>query len=101
MAGTGPGVSGSEQQKPEAALGHRLAVLAPGAAPCVHAGHGTLICSLSPQAMAYASEDGVLTEAMMDTRVQDTVLQHRQKMQWLNVEGPSPVSLSTVPGPDT
>lgn len=38
------------------------------------------------QAMAYASEDGVLTEAMMDARVQDAVQQHRQKMQWLKAE---------------
>ena len=37
--------------------------------------------------MAYASEDGVLTEAMMDARVQDAIQQHRQKMQWLKAEG--------------
>ncbi|CAO2590280.1 ATPase family AAA domain-containing protein 3 [Lemmus lemmus] len=42
------------------------------------------------QAMAYASEDGVLTEAMMDARVQDAIQQHQQKMQWLTVERPSP-----------
>lgn len=40
------------------------------------------------QAMAYSSEDGVLTEAMMDARVQDAVQQHQQKMQWLKVESP-------------
>uniref|UniRef100_A0A8D2AHI0 ATPase family AAA domain-containing protein 3A n=1 Tax=Sciurus vulgaris TaxID=55149 RepID=A0A8D2AHI0_SCIVU len=40
------------------------------------------------QAMAYASEDGVLTEAMMDARVQDAIQQHQQKMQWLTSEGP-------------
>lgn len=40
------------------------------------------------QAMAYSSEDGVLTEAMMDARVQDAVQQHQQKMQWLKVERP-------------
>lgn len=40
------------------------------------------------QAMAYASEDGVLTEAMMDARVQDAMQQHQQKMQWLKAEGP-------------
>lgn len=40
------------------------------------------------QAMAYSSEDGVLTEAMMDARVQDAVQQHQQKMQWLTVERP-------------
>uniref|UniRef100_I3NBD0 ATPase family AAA domain-containing protein 3A n=1 Tax=Ictidomys tridecemlineatus TaxID=43179 RepID=I3NBD0_ICTTR len=42
------------------------------------------------QAMAYASEDGVLTEAMMDARVQDAIQQHQQKMQWLTLEGPRP-----------
>uniref|UniRef100_A0A4X1W398 ATPase family AAA domain containing 3A n=2 Tax=Sus scrofa TaxID=9823 RepID=A0A4X1W398_PIG len=42
------------------------------------------------QAMAYASEDGVLTEAMMDARVQDAIQQHRQKMQWLKAEGSQP-----------
>uniref|UniRef100_A0A8C9NYY4 ATPase family AAA domain containing 3A n=1 Tax=Serinus canaria TaxID=9135 RepID=A0A8C9NYY4_SERCA len=39
------------------------------------------------QAAAYASEDGVLTEAMMDARVADAVRQHRQKMEWLKTEG--------------
>ncbi|NWH40147.1 ATD3A protein, partial [Chloropsis hardwickii] len=43
--------------------------------------------SLSPQAAAYASEDGVLTEAMLDARVADAVQQHRQKMEWLKKEG--------------
>ncbi|XP_038393544.1 ATPase family AAA domain-containing protein 3A isoform X2 [Canis lupus familiaris] len=42
------------------------------------------------QAMAYASEDGVLTEAMMDARVQDAMQQHQQKMQWLKAEGTRP-----------
>uniref|UniRef100_A0A673C7G8 ATPase family AAA domain-containing protein 3-A-like n=1 Tax=Sphaeramia orbicularis TaxID=375764 RepID=A0A673C7G8_9TELE len=32
------------------------------------------------QAAAYSSEDGVLTEAMIDARVDDAVKQHRQKM---------------------
>lgn len=44
------------------------------------------------QAMAYASEDGVLTEAMMDARVQDAIRQHQQKMQWLKAEGTGPGS---------
>nr|XP_034809040.2 ATPase family AAA domain-containing protein 3A isoform X1 [Pan paniscus] len=44
--------------------------------------------AVSWQATAYASEDGVLTEAMMDTRVQDAVQQHQQKMCWLKAEGP-------------
>lgn len=47
-------------------------------------------CCLSLQAMAYASEDGVLTEAMMDTRVQDAIQQHQQKMQWLKAERARP-----------
>lgn len=41
--------------------------------------------------MAYASEDGVLTEAMMDARVQDAIQQHKQKMQWLQAEGSRPL----------
>ncbi|EPY87994.1 ATPase family AAA domain-containing protein 3 [Camelus ferus] len=48
------------------------------------------------QAMAYASEDGVLTEAMMDARVQDAIQQHKQKMQWLRAEGVQPL-LPSVP----
>ncbi|KFV72338.1 ATPase family AAA domain-containing protein 3, partial [Dryobates pubescens] len=39
------------------------------------------------QAAAYASEDGVLTEAMIDARVADAVQQHQQKMEWLKAEG--------------
>lgn len=39
------------------------------------------------QAAAYASEDGVLTEAMIDARVADAVRQHQQKMMWLKAEG--------------
>ncbi|XP_066527360.1 ATPase family AAA domain containing 3 [Hoplias malabaricus] len=35
------------------------------------------------QAAAYSSEDGVLTEAMIDARVDDAVRQHVQKMDWL------------------
>ncbi|XP_060477907.2 ATPase family AAA domain-containing protein 3 isoform X2 [Panthera onca] len=42
------------------------------------------------QAMAYASEDGVLTEAMVDARVQDAIQQHQQKMQWLKAEAARP-----------
>ncbi|CAN9515811.1 unnamed protein product [Ophioblennius macclurei] len=38
------------------------------------------------QAAAYSSEDGVLTEAMIDSRVDDAVLQHAQKMDWLLME---------------
>uniref|UniRef100_A0A803WFV2 ATPase family AAA domain containing 3A n=1 Tax=Ficedula albicollis TaxID=59894 RepID=A0A803WFV2_FICAL len=39
------------------------------------------------QAAAYASEDGVLTEAMLDARAADAVRQHRQKMEWLRAQG--------------
>lgn len=39
------------------------------------------------QAAAYSSEDGVLTEAMIDARVEDAIRQHRQKMNWLHGEG--------------
>uniref|UniRef100_A0A667YFH9 ATPase family AAA domain containing 3A n=1 Tax=Myripristis murdjan TaxID=586833 RepID=A0A667YFH9_9TELE len=39
------------------------------------------------QAAAYSSEDGVLTEAMIDARVDDAVKQHLQKMDWLHGEG--------------
>ncbi|XP_034441900.1 ATPase family AAA domain containing 3 isoform X3 [Hippoglossus hippoglossus] len=35
------------------------------------------------QAAAYSSEDGILTEAMIDARVDDAVKQHIQKMDWL------------------
>ncbi|XP_014001195.1 ATPase family AAA domain-containing protein 3 [Salmo salar] len=39
------------------------------------------------QAAAYSSEDGVLTEAMIDARVDDALHQHAQKMDWLHMEG--------------
>ncbi|XP_058486923.1 ATPase family AAA domain containing 3 [Solea solea] len=38
------------------------------------------------QAAAYSSEDGVLTEAMIDARVDDAIKQHHQKMDWLRAE---------------
>ncbi|XP_034541980.1 ATPase family AAA domain containing 3 [Notolabrus celidotus] len=38
------------------------------------------------QAAAYSSEDGILTEAMIDARVDDAVKQHLQKMDWLHGE---------------
>lgn len=38
------------------------------------------------QAAAYSSEDGVLTEAMIDARVDDAIKQHHQKMDWLHGE---------------
>ncbi|KAE8592949.1 hypothetical protein XENTR_v10018924 [Xenopus tropicalis] len=39
------------------------------------------------QAAAYASEDGILNEAMIDARVADAIRQHQQKMEWLKAEG--------------
>lgn len=47
----------------------------------------TSLLPLPLQAAAYASEDGVLTEAMIDARVADAVQQHKQKMEWLKTEG--------------
>ncbi|XP_040008347.1 uncharacterized protein LOC120803681 isoform X2 [Xiphias gladius] len=38
------------------------------------------------QAAAYSSEDGVLTEAMIASRVDDAIKQHGQKMDWLLME---------------
>uniref|UniRef100_A0A668AM03 ATPase family AAA domain containing 3A n=1 Tax=Myripristis murdjan TaxID=586833 RepID=A0A668AM03_9TELE len=38
------------------------------------------------QAAAYASENGVLTEEMIDSRVDDAIKQHAQKMDWLLME---------------
>lgn len=38
--------------------------------------------ALRVQARAYASEDGVLTERMMDEIVADSVKQHARKVQW-------------------
>ncbi|KAF2880751.1 hypothetical protein ILUMI_25423 [Ignelater luminosus] len=34
------------------------------------------------QAAAYASEDGVLTEKMVLDRVEDAIIQHKQKVEW-------------------
>uniref|UniRef100_A0AAX7TF36 AAA+ ATPase domain-containing protein n=1 Tax=Astatotilapia calliptera TaxID=8154 RepID=A0AAX7TF36_ASTCA len=44
------------------------------------------------QAAAYSSEDGVLTEAMIDARVDDAVKQHLQKMDWLRGEEAAKIS---------
>ena len=38
------------------------------------------------QASAYGSPDGVLTEEMMDARVEEAVRQHKQKVEWHNTE---------------
>lgn len=45
-----------------------------------------MFCLMLSQAAAYSSEDGVLTEAMIDARVDDAVKQHLQKMDWLHLD---------------
>lgn len=49
------------------------------------------------QAAAYSSEDGVLTEAMIDARVDDAIKQHQQKMDWLRAEEEVAKSLTPPP----
>lgn len=49
--------------------------------------HGHSFFHSLSQAAAYSSEDGVLTEAMIDARVDDAVRQHMQKMDWLHGDG--------------
>ncbi|XP_066296336.1 ATPase family AAA domain-containing protein 3-like isoform X2 [Branchiostoma lanceolatum] len=55
------------------------------------------------QATAYASEDGVLGEDLIDARVQDAVVAHRQKMEWLQTQTPesagSPPPAKSAPSP--
>lgn len=53
--------------------------------------------NLSSQAAAYSSEDGILTEAMIDARVDDAVKQHRQKMDWLRTEEAQTKTLTPPP----
>lgn len=48
----------------------------------------SLIFPDAQQASAYGSPDGVLTEEMMDERVDDTVKQHKQKVDWRTPDGP-------------
>lgn len=48
--------------------------------------HECLRLHVTLQAAAYSSEDGVLTEAMIDARVDDAIKQHQQKMDWLHGE---------------
>jgi hypothetical protein len=40
------------------------------------------LLSFCRQAKAYAAEDGVLTEAMIDEIVDDAIKQHERKIQW-------------------
>ncbi|XP_059185308.1 ATPase family AAA domain containing 3 [Centropristis striata] len=49
------------------------------------------------QAAAYSSEDGVLTEAMIDARVDDAVKQHLQKMDWLHGDEEAQAKTLTPP----
>lgn len=48
------------------------------------------------QASAYGSPDGVLTEEMMDERVEEAVRQHRQKVEWHQIESPTETVESTA-----
>lgn len=38
--------------------------------------------SFSSQASAYASEDGTLTEEMIDKKLRDALESHRKKVEW-------------------
>uniref|UniRef100_A0A8C5G2U6 AAA+ ATPase domain-containing protein n=1 Tax=Gouania willdenowi TaxID=441366 RepID=A0A8C5G2U6_GOUWI len=49
------------------------------------------------QAAAYSSEDGILTEAMIDARVDDAIKQHLQKMDWLYRDEETSVKNLTSP----
>ena len=42
--------------------------------------------SLNAQAGGYASEDGVVSRAMIMERVEDAIQQHHKKMAWLSDE---------------
>uniref|UniRef100_A0A2K6JMZ0 AAA+ ATPase domain-containing protein n=1 Tax=Rhinopithecus bieti TaxID=61621 RepID=A0A2K6JMZ0_RHIBE len=46
----------------------------------------------SCQAKAYASKDGVLTEAMLDAHVDDFIEKHQEKMRWLKKDGQPPLT---------
>lgn len=48
------------------------------------------------QASAYGSPDGVLTEDMMDERVEEAVRQHKQKVVWHQTEPVNETSASTT-----
>ncbi|KAM7443168.1 ATPase AAA domain-containing protein 3-B [Porites harrisoni] len=48
------------------------------------------------QASAYGSPDGVLTEEMMDERVQEAVRQHKQKIEWHSTELPGETTASNT-----
>jgi len=49
------------------------------------------------QAAAYSSEDGVLTEAMIDARVDGAIKQHLQKMDWLHGDEEAQTKTLTPP----
>jgi len=44
------------------------------------------------QSSTYASEDGELTEEILDARVSDMITQHKQKVEWLKEDSPENVS---------
>lgn len=41
------------------------------------------------QASTYASMDGILTEEILDARVQEMIKQHKQKVDWLKDDSES------------
>ena len=48
------------------------------------------------QASAYGSPDGVLTEDMMDARIEEAVRQHKQKVEWHSKELPGEKTEATT-----
>ena len=51
-----------------------------------------------PQASAYASEEGVLTEVMIDERVDNALIAHRKKVAWQQEEIPSGLGVMKAKG---
>lgn len=51
------------------------------------------------QASAYASDDGVLTEKLIDRNMEESLRQHAQKMDWLRLEGKENVSAKYLTPP--
>ncbi|KAL3075592.1 hypothetical protein niasHT_034959 [Heterodera trifolii] len=52
------------------------------------------------QASAYASENGVLTEQMIDTNTAEVLRQHRRKMEWLAAERASSSAMALASATD-
>lgn len=66
-------------------------------APCDSMYKRHVLTVFLSQAAAYSSEDGVLTEAMIDARVGDAVKQHLQKMDWLHGDEEPQAKAFTLP----